>query len=201
MNDYLIAGIFVLGGALTANAQTSAQPYGNPQSTYPPVYPQYLPPYTPRDYYQRDNTLNRPGDFTRPSEQIRYQDAIEREQELLQGTYALVATEVNGRETPAYNPGDQLIIRGNRCIRVTNGQYQLSGTLQVVEPFGRVKKMIVTHSDGALRGVQFPTLYVQDGNMLRTIYDGRGNAPQYPTRMVTVPGDGLTVNVWQRIGQ
>lgn len=197
MRAYLIAGLLLLGSILPAQAQTSPQPYGNPPNQVPPVYPPFYPRYNTRDR----SPLYQPGDFNNPSEQVRFQDAIEREQERLQGVYVLAAVEQNRRETPTGNPQDRLIIRGNRFFRVTNGQEQLSGTIQVTEPFGRVKQMILTHGDGPTRGTQFPALYTLELNTLRMTFEGRGNAPTYPGRMETGLGDGTVQNVWQRISQ
>jgi uncharacterized protein (TIGR03067 family) len=191
MRAFLITGCILLGSGLQALSQP---PY------YPQPYPQY--PYRQQPNYNRVNPHQPPGDYNRWGNGANeWQAAIQREQDRLQGTYGLVAVEQNGQRTAGWDPNDQLIVRGDRFFRVTNGQQNLSGTIRVVDPNGRFKKMILTADQGSGAGTPLPTLYTLEGNTFRDAFYTTGNVGQFPWRLETQPGDGKVLNVWQRVGQ
>ncbi len=197
MKAFLIAGALFLGTVSTALAQTTGgQPYGNPPTVYPPDASRAFPP----DYPHSDSQQYRPSQFRGTNQPERYQDGIQGEMLRLEGTYSLVSTQNNGKMTGGANPQDRLLIRGNRFWRTVNGHTVQAGTVQVIDPFGRIKSMVLTQGEGPAMGTTYKSLYCLETNQLRITYDPRGNQPVPPSRMETSPGDGMTMTVWQRIG-
>ena len=188
MKLLIVKGLVMLGGGLLASAQLPGYPpsseAGRPEEPLQVSRDsQTLPPPVPSNSQVQ-------GD-----EQRRI--ASQRELDRLQGTWGRIALEQNGQQTMGEDLQDQLIIRGDRFYHVTHGQLAENGTIRIVDPYGQNKRMFFIVSDGPAAGMKSPTLYSLEGNTLRAV---QGTGANFPARLYTQPGDGLTLGIATRIG-
>ncbi len=174
MRSFLTAGVLLLGSGLLAFSQG-------------PPPPPREPPLVRRDYPDRPRV-----------DEWAFKADARRELGRLSGVWGLVSVEQNGRVIAGTNDDDQLVIRGERYFRTTNGEPAGSGVIRFVDLTGRLRHMLFISADGETQGMRFPTTYWLEGNRLSYI-QGPGDSRDFPRRLETRAGDGFTMARWRRL--
>src|SRR5262249_36978827 len=124
------------------------------------------------------------------------QDQAKKDQKRMQGTWAMVALEVDGKLVGEDKLKDTvLLIKGNRYItRVKDEEIETTFTL---DPSKKPKAIDMVFSEGEKKDKVLKGIYEIDGDTLK-LCRGLTAEQQRPGQFATWPNTGVFVVTWKR---
>lgn len=126
-------------------------------------------------------------------------DALKKETEKLQGTWAAVSAEGNGEKAPEEAIKDfRIVIEGNSII--FNPKTQKRESTFELDLTKTPKEIVLTPTDGPRKGKPVRGIYTFEDEILKLCINNDQNkqSGKAPTEFATKPGDGLAVLTLKR---
>ncbi len=123
-------------------------------------------------------------------------DPAQVEKKKFEGTWSLVALEVDGEPVPLDGiEAARLVVTGDRySFRLGTARMELRHT---VDPTRKPKAIDLAITDGSGEGKVYRGIYELDGDRLKICRSAEPGRLR-PTRFATEPGSGLILTVWKR---
>jgi uncharacterized protein (TIGR03067 family) len=114
----------------------------------------------------------------------------------LQGSWACVAMERNGRPVPAERYRDGRLVMDGETFTVLQGGRLVAQGIRRLDPTATPKAVDDTHTSGPFKGKTYRGIYRLQGDTFTTCNGSAGQAR--PTEFATRPGSGLLLVVYRR---
>jgi len=124
-------------------------------------------------------------------------DAVKKDVDALQGTWALVSLEVNGEKA---TKGDikkerKMVVEGKMFSSTVDDKHSFKGTYKL-DPGKKPKAVDVQVTEGDFKGKTLLGIYEIDGNTLRSCYAAPGK--ERPTEFASTADSGASLYVYKR---
>jgi len=118
-----------------------------------------------------------------------------KELEKLQGTWSLVAMEVNGRQIKGEDRNFVFTFKDGRWSLHANGQLSQAGFVQQIEVEAKHNAIELPITQGWNVGATALSIYAVEGDSLKYLNCGEPRATEFTTK----PGDGRTYSIFRRV--